>query len=376
MMKNLIKNCLFFVFSSLWAAPEPVLNFKVAQESFKVEKLTDGHGIIWGMDFLTKDLLLFTEKNGQISVLDLKKETVRNLKNLPKVYDSGQGGLLDIAVDPNFSQNSFVYVTYSKRIENKQTTAMARARLDLKKEEFDQWEDLFIAKPTLSTTHHYGSRIAFDPKGYIFLSVGERGSANLAQSLEAHMGKIIRLKMDGSIPQDNPFYNNPKALKEIWSYGHRNPQGLFFDKKSNILYEQEHGPMGGDEINIIKKGLNYGWPVITYGVDYSGKPIGKGETHSEGMEQPIKYFKPSIAPSSLLVYRNGMLGFFNDKFVSAALALQHMNAVAIKDSLKACEDRFLEKLNERFRDVIQGPDGYLYISSDNGRIYRIKENNL
>lgn len=375
-MKNLIKNCLFFVFSSLWAAPEPVLNFKVAQESFKVEKLTDGHGIIWGMDFLTKDLLLFTEKNGQISVLDLKKETVRNLKNLPKVYDSGQGGLLDIAVDPNFSQNSFVYVTYSKRIENKQTTAMARARLDLKKEEFDQWEDLFIAKPTLSTTHHYGSRIAFDPKGYIFLSVGERGSANLAQSLEAHMGKIIRLKMDGSIPQDNPFYNNPQALKEIWSYGHRNPQGLFFDKKSNILYEQEHGPMGGDEINIIKKGLNYGWPVITYGVDYSGKPIGKGETHSEGMEQPIKYFKPSIAPSSLLVYRNGMLGFFNDKFVSAALALQHMNAVAIKDSLKACEDRFLEKLNERFRDVIQGPDGYLYISSDNGRIYRIKENNL
>jgi glucose/arabinose dehydrogenase len=375
-MKNLIKNCLFFVFSSLWAEPVPVLNFKVAQESFKVEKLTDGHGIIWGMDFLTKDHLLFTEKNGQISVLDLKKETVRNLKNLPKVYDSGQGGLLDIAIDPNFSQNSFVYVTYSKRIEGKQTTAMARARLDLKKEEFDQWEDLFIAKPTLSTTHHYGSRIAFDPKGYIFVSIGERGSADLAQSLQAHMGKMIRLKMDGSIPEDNPFYNHPKALKEIWSYGHRNPQGLFFDKKSNILYEQEHGPMGGDEINIIKKGLNYGWPVITYGVDYSGSPIGKGETHKEGMEQPIKYFKPSIAPSSLLVYRNGILRFFNDKFISAALALQHMNAVAIKDSLKACEDRFLEKLDERFRDVIQGPDGYIYISSDNGRIYRIKENNL
>jgi glucose/arabinose dehydrogenase len=253
---------------------------------------------------------------------------------------------------------------------------MARARLDLKKEEFDQWEDLFIAKPTLSTTHHYGSRIAFDPKGYIFVSIGERGSADLAQSLQAHMGKMIRLKMDGSIPEDNPFYNHPKALKEIWSYGHRNPQGLFFDKKSNILYEQEHGPMGGDEINIIKKGLNYGWPVITYGVDYSGSPIGKGETHKEGMEQPIKYFKPSIAPSSLLVYRNGILRFFNDKFISAALALQHMNAVAIKDSLKACEDRFLEKLDDRFRDVIQGPDGYIYISSDNGRIYRIKENNL
>jgi glucose/arabinose dehydrogenase len=183
---------------------------------------------------------------------------------------------------------------------------------------------------------------------------------------------VIRLNKDGSIPSDNPFYNTPDAKKEIWSYGHRNPQGIFFDKATNRLYEQEHGPKGGDEINLIVKGKNYGWPVITFGREYSGGPVGNGETHREGMEQAIKYFVPSIAPSSLMIYQGETLKIFKDKFVSGSLALQHLNLVSTKDSLKACEDRLLLKLEERIRDVKQGPDGLIYVSSDNGRIYVIK----
>jgi glucose/arabinose dehydrogenase len=284
-----------------------------------------------------------------------------------------QGGLLDIALHPKFNENSWVYVTYAKHMNGEQTTALARAKLDLAKEEFSEWQDIFLARPTFTTAHHYGSRIAFDDKGYLFLTVGDRGQDKLAQSLKTHNGKVLRLNMDGSAPNDNPFVNQTGALKEIWSYGHRNPQGLFFDKQTGTLYEQEHGPMGGDEINHIVKGKNYGWPLITYGREYTGGPVGDGETARDGLEQPIKYFLPSIAPSGLVVYRSKKLKLFKDRFISGALALQHLNVIDIKDCSTACEDRLLLPLNERIRDVIAGPDGLVYASSDTGRIYRIQE---
>ena len=206
----------------------------------------------------------------------------------------------------------------------------------------------------------------------MFVSVGERGQAELAQDLKAHMGKIIRLKTDGTIPLDNPFVGRMDAKPEIWTYGHRNPQGIFFDEKTNQLYEQEHGPQGGDEINLIEKGKNYGWPVITYGEQYGGGPIGGGETARAGMEQPLKTFTPSIAPSSFFIYRHSKLKLFKDRFVSSALALQHLNVTDVKDCKTACEDRLLVSLDERIRSARMSPDGLVYVSSDNGRIYRIK----
>jgi glucose/arabinose dehydrogenase len=374
-MKNL-KLIPFLIFSllsfSIFAASVPVLTFKAQNETYDVEKIADGFNGIWAMEFLTPDKMIFNEITGSISTLDLKTGVTRQMKNLPQVYVSGQGGLLDVAVDPDFNKNQFIYVTYSKKVGANQTTAMARAKLDLASETFSTWVDMYVGQPAFDTSHHYGSRIAFDYEGHIFVSQGERGQADLAQSLEANNGKIMRFNMDGSIPNDNPFVNTPKARKEIWSYGHRNPQGLYYDRASKTLYEQEHGPKGGDEINLVEKGKNYGWPIITYGREYSGETWRTGENHRDGMEQPVKIFVPSIAPSSLLVYRGDTLGLFKDKFVSGALALEHLNLVAIKDSFTACEDRLLVKLNERVRDVKQGPDGLVYVSSDNGRIYVIK----
>ena len=353
-------------------APVPVMNFRAGSESYTVEKIVDGFGGIWALEFLSPNTIIFNEINGAISTLNLSSGVTRVMKNPPKVYFEGQGGLLDIAVDPNFESNQYIYVTYSKKVGELQTTAMARSQLDLEKESFSPWVDLFVAKPASSTSHHYGSRIAFDKGGHIFFTVGERGNADLAQSLKAHNGKVIRLNLDGSVPSDNPFVRTPSALKEIWSYGHRNPQGIFFDETSNTLYEQEHGPMGGDEINIVGKGKNYGWPVISFGVDYSGRPVGNGERTRPGMEQAIKYFVPSIAPSSMMIYRGDKLKLFKDKFVSGSLALQHLNLVSVKDVYDACEDRLLLKLNERIRDVKEGPDQLVYVASDNGRIYVIK----
>ena len=372
-MKKLSFILAFLFISNLQAAPVSVLNFKLDGQSYTVQKLTDGLGIIWAMEFLSPTKIIFNELKGNIHILDLTTGVTRQMKNPPKVHVATQGGLLDIALHPKFSENSWVYVTYAKRISGKQTTALARAKLNLAKEEFSEWQDIFLAQPTFNTAHHYGSRIAFDDKGYLFLTVGDRGNEKLAQSLATHNGKVLRLNMDGSAPSDNPFVNQAGALKEIWSYGHRNPQGLFFDKTTGVLYEQEHGPMGGDEINLITKGKNYGWPLITYGREYSGGPVGDGETARPGLEQPIKYFLPSIAPSGLLVYRAKKLKLFQDRFVSGALALQHLNVVDVKDCASACEDRLLLPLNERIRDVIAGPDGLVYASSDTGRIYRIQE---
>lgn len=371
-MKNLALSLLFLL-SHTAAAATAVLNFEVQGRAYSVDKLTDGHGIIWGMEFLTPTKMIFTELTGRVHVLDLETGTTRELKNVPQVHVAVQGGLLDVAVHPDFKKNNWVYVTYAKRLNGQQTLAMARAKLDLSKEEFGPWTDLFVARPTFETSHHYGSRMSFDGNGHLFLTVGDRGNEKFVQSLETHNGKVIRLKDDGSVPADNPFVRTPKALKEIWSYGHRNPQGLFFDQTTGVLYEQEHGPMGGDEINVIVKGKNYGWPLVTFGREYSGEPWGRGETSRPGLEAPIKYWIPSIAPSGLLVYRSSKLPLFRDRFVSGALALQHLNVVDIKDCLTACEDRLLMAIDERIRDVIAGPDGLVYVASDKGRIYRIQE---
>ncbi len=359
---------------TLAASATPVMHFTAQGRQHVVERLTQGHGGIWGIEFIDRDQILFTLKRGGMKLLDLRNSAVKTLANPPQSTDYGQGGLLDVALHPDFARNKWVYVTYAKRTSSGGAgTVLARAQLDVAKGRFGNWNEIFVAKNVGTGGVHFGSRIAFDHDGYVFVSLGERGQADLAQKLNAHNGKVVRLHDDGRVPQDNPFIATAGALPEIWSYGHRNPQGLFYDRQTRKLYEQEHGPQGGDEINLVEKGKNYGWPVITYGVQYGGGPVGNGETHRAGMEQPLKYFKPSIAPSGLMVYRGNKVRLFTDKFVSGSLALQHVNLVPVEDAGRACEDRLLLGLEERFRDVKQGPDGLPYFATDDGNIYRIRE---
>ena len=336
----------------------------------KVKLVAKELGIPWGMAFLSKNTLLVTERSGSILLLDIKQNIKIKLKNTPAVLNGGQGGMLDVALSPNYKSDGWIYFTYVKNIGERGATVLARAKL--KDEAFYDWHELLVSKSTTTTSHHFGSRIAFDNNGHVFFGIGDRGERPNAQNLMNHAGSIIRLNRDGSIPKDNPFVNNKKALPEIWSYGHRNPQGLAYDFKYNKLWEIEHGPRGGDEINLIKLGHNYGWPVISYGKEYWG-PLAVGEgTHRKGMEQPKKVYIPSIAPGSLLIYSSTALPKWKGDLFSGALKLRHINRIVLNDSGKVIkEERLLESLDERIRALTQSPDGWLYFSTDSGKIYRI-----
>ncbi len=339
--------------------------------SFDVEEVFNGLGVPWGMAFLSDNKIIFSQRDGQIGLLKLKENELTWLGNTPSVYHNGQGGLLDIAVADNYGQTGWIYFTYSKQTGNKSATTLARAKLN--KDSLTDWQDLLVSHSSEKTNRHYGSRIAFDEKGHVFFSIGERGHRPNAQDLTNHAGAILRLNLDGSTPEDNPFSGQKNILPEIWSYGHRNPQGLFYEKKMNRLWSIEHGPRGGDEINLIQAGKNYGWPVISYGQEYWG-PVNVGEdTHKEGMEQPIKFYVPSIAPSSLLVYSGKAFPQWQGNLFSGALKLQHLNRVVINPELKVVdEERLLISLGERIRCVVESPEGWIYFSTDSGRILRIK----
>ena len=364
---------IFFVISVfVLLLPHQVNAITFVSDGMKVEvKLVAKNlGIPWGMVFLSKNTLLVTERSGSILFLDIKKNIKIKLNNTPAVLNGGQGGMLDVALSPSYKSDGWIYFTYVKNISGEGATVLARAKL--KEDTFYHWDELLVSKSTTSTSHHFGSRIAFDNNGHIFFGIGDRGERPNSQNLMNHAGSIIRLNLDGSVPKDNPFVNNEKALPEIWSYGHRNPQGLVYDFKSNKLWEIEHGPRGGDEINLIKPGHNYGWPVISYGKEYWG-PLAVGEgTHRKGMEQPSKVYIPSIAPGSLLMYSSTVLPKWKDNLFSGALKLRHINRIVLNDSGKVIkEERLLESLDERVRALAQSPDGWLYFSTDSGKIYRI-----
>jgi glucose/arabinose dehydrogenase len=239
------------------------------------------------------------------------------------------------------------------------------------------WDDLLLTHSGTETNVHYGSRIAFDDNGYIYFSIGDRGIRENAQDLTLHAGSILRLKRDGNIPIDNPFVDTANALPEIWSYGHRNPQGLVWDNDNKRLWSIEHGPRGGDEINLIEKGKNYGWPIISYGKEYWG-PVSVGEgTHKVGMEQPVKYYAPSIAPGSLLYYTGDAFPEWQGDLLAGALILRHLNRVELNEQGEAiAEERLLEDLNQRIRALVQSPEGWIYFSTDRGNIYVLTPNKL
>jgi glucose/arabinose dehydrogenase len=337
---------------------------------YKLEKLASGLGIPWGMVFLDDDKLLFTQRDGKAGVLSTTTKKITMLKGVPKVLARGQGGLLDVVLSPDFKSSGWIYFTYVKNVDSKGATTLARAKLF--QDHLMALEDLLVTKSITSTYKHYGSRITFDENGHLFFSVGDRGVRPHAQDTSNHAGSIIRLNLDGSVPRDNPFTNHPNTKDEIYSYGHRNPQGMYYDRKHKRLWSIEHGPRGGDEINLVLKGKNYGWPVISYGKEYWG-PVSVGEgTHKEGMMQPKKVYTPSIAPSSLMLYEGDLFPKWKGRLFSGALVLRHINIIEVgKDGELLSEERIVKELDERIRCITQDRKGYIYFSTDSGEIYRL-----
>jgi glucose/arabinose dehydrogenase len=338
---------------------------------FRVEEVTDKLNIPWGMAFLDDKRMIVTQRDGWILILDVQTKELTLLENRPDVYNYRQGGLLDVQVSPNYKKDGWIYFTYVKKQKGKGVTALARAKL--RRDMLHSWEELLVTKSATNTGAHFGSRITFDQDGHIFFGVGDRGVRANAQDINTHAGTIMRLNLDGSVPQDNPFVKKD-GLDEIYSYGHRNPQGLFYDKARKVLFENEHGPRGGDEINIIKKGVNYGWATISYGKEYSSnEPVGIA-TKLDGMEQPIKEYTPSIAPSSLMIYSGKVFKQFEGDIFSGALVLRHINRVVLDENLKVIkEEKLLEELNERVRNIIEAPNGWIYFSTDSGKIFRLRD---
>jgi len=344
--------------------------------SFQVEKLASGLNVPWGLAFLSKDYLLITQKHGSVSLLNLTNQQLIRIANVPKVLANGQGGMLDVAISPNYKQDKWIYFTYVKNLEGKGATTLARAQIENNGDanfSFTAWQELLVTRSNTNTDYHFGSRIAFDTTGHVYFGVGDRGVRSSAQDLTNHAGSIMRLKLNGDIPTDNPFANTKNALAEIWSYGHRNPQGLVYDIKNQRLWEIEHGPRGGDELNLIHAGKNYGWPVISHGKEYWG-PVAVGEaTHKKGMLQPIKIYIPSIAPGSLLHYTGNAFPQWQGNLFAGALKLQHINRIVLDKKGHAIkEERLLENMHERIRALAQSSEGWIVFSTDSGNIYRIK----
>jgi len=347
----------------------PLLMFSNTNNfEYKLETVVSNLGKVWGMTYLNEKEVIFTQTNGEIGILNLEKKDIKYLLNTPTVYHKGQGGLLDVQKSPNFEKDRTLYFTYVKEVNKKGVTTLAKAKLI--NNELQDWKDLLITKSESNTSRHFGSRITFDEEGHLYFTVGDRGVRPNGQDLTTHAGTVIRLNLDGTIPKDNPFIKNPNALDEIYSYGHRNIQGIFYDKKSKNLWAIEHGPRGGDEINLIEKGKNYGWPIISFGKEYWA-PISVGEgTHKAGMEQAKKYFIPSIAPSSLIVYSGKLFKSLEGKLLSGALKLTHLNIITMNENNEFVEEkRVLSEYHQRIRNVIESPNGELLLSTDSGKFY-------
>lgn len=338
------------------------------KQKFIVDTITSALTSPWGMAFLPDGRALVTEKSGEIRIIKDGKLLEEKITGVPAVRTKGQGGLLDIQLHPNYAANGWIYLTYSKPTGDEGGTVLARAKLN--GNALTNLEELFQAMPLSTSEVHFGSRIAFDGKGYVFFTSGERGKKENAQDLSNHLGKVLRLHDDGKIPTDNPFVNTSGAKPEIWSYGHRNLQGLYYDQETGILWNHEHGPKGGDELNRVEKGKNYGWPVITYGINYDGTTI-TNLTAKEGMEQPVRYWVPSIAPCGLTKVTSDRYPNWKGNFLVGALAFQLIARLEMADGKFVKEERLLEKMG-RVRAVVQSPDGYIYVTIENpGKIVRL-----
>jgi glucose/arabinose dehydrogenase len=279
-----------------------------------------------------------------------------------------EGGLFDVVVHPDFARNRLIYISYSEGTPEGNTTVVERARLEGTR--LTGRERLFTALPYVRNSIHFGGRMAL-AKGYLFVTVGERNDRERAQDLEQHHGKLVRLHEDGRVPKDNPYARHRGARPEIWSWGHRNPQGLALDPVDGKLWEHEHGPMGGDEVNIVRRGANYGWPIVTYGREYTGEPVGAGISERDGLEQPVYYWLPSIAPSGMDFYTGRAFPRWRGSLLVGAMARGHLNRLVVRDGRVLHEERLPAGKRWRVRLVRQGPDGSVYLGTDAGYLLRL-----
>ncbi|MFT6287631.1 MAG: glucose/arabinose dehydrogenase [Alcanivorax sp.] len=326
----------------------------------------------WDMAFINDVEFLVTEKPGRLSRINLSSGVSTLIQGVPEVAFKGQGGLLGVALHPLFAENSMVYLSYSIALnEGTYTTRLLRARL--LNEQLVEQQVLFTAEPALTTRKHFGGAMVFDNQGYLYLSVGDRGRRDNAQDLGSHLGKIHRLNADGSVPRNNPFIDQSKVLPEIYSWGHRNPQGLAIHPQTGDVWAAEHGPQGGDEINLIRAGANYGWPVITYGEEYGGGKIGEG-TAKPGMEQPVHYYLPSIGTAGIGFYTGDQIPQWRDNLLVTGLVYNraHVSRLAMEGGSVVEEELLFDHLNMRMRGVEDGPDGALYILSENGILFAVE----
>jgi len=353
--------------------PPPPAPAKVVKSGYTVTEVAKGLDHPWSLAFLPDGGILVTERAGRLRLIKDGQLVAEPIAGVPPVHTGSQAGLFDVVLHPNFAENSIVYLTYAHGTDQVNATRVARARFD--GTSLNDLQVIFEAAPTKDTNNHYGARMAFLPDGTFALTIGDGFEyREAAQNLRSDLGKIVRLNEDGSLPADNPFAGRADARPEVLSYGHRNEQGLAFDAETGRLYETEHGPRGGDELNIIEPGRNYGWPIITYGMDYSGAYVSP-YTERTGMEQPIVQWTPSIAPSGLAIYRGDKFPDWNGDLFVGALAFMHLRRVDIGDNGEVVgEEQLLTERKERIRDVRTSPDGYIYVTTDDteGKVLRLE----
>ena len=343
--------------------------FEEDELSVQVENVVEGLEVPWGVKVDRQGVIYFTERKGTFKIKKPGME-VMEIKGVPEVAAQIQGGMLDVALHPDFENNGWIYLSYSKKVKPlSKTTAVVRGKVN-----GDRWtdqEDIFEANMASSKGYHFGCRMVFDNAGYLYISVGDRGSRDdNPQSLASACGKIHRIFDDGRIPEDNPFYDTEAAVKSIWALGNRNPQGMAYDRINDLLWENEHGPRGGDEQNLIKAGFNYGWPEVSYGINYNGTTFTE-LTEKEGVEHPVVVWIPSIAPSGMAIVEGDNYPAWQGNLLNGSLRFNYISRVEVEEGKKVVEEKILEGLG-RIRAIEMGLDGYLYVGvEDPGRIVKL-----
>jgi aldose sugar dehydrogenase len=342
--------------------------------AYEAKVITSALSAPWGITSLPDGRLLITQKGGQLRIITTAGVVSNPITGLPSVNPAGQGGLLGLCIDPQFATNKMIYWVFSEQTGGGNLTAVAKGKLSDNETTIENSTIIYRATPADNSNAHYGGRILFDATGNLLVSTGERAwpaTRDLAQSVTTGLGKIVRITKEGKPASGNPSFNSAGALPELYSIGHRNPQGLAIHPVTGELWQSEFGPRGGDEINRVQAGANYGWPVITYGIDYSGQTMGAGIQQQQGMEQPVYYWDPVISPSGITFYKGNRIPEWENNLFIGALSGMHIARLVIENNKVVGEERLLRAENQRFRDITQGTDNALYAITDAGRLYRI-----